>query len=297
MNISVLIKKSSASYELLDSGDGEKLERFGTYVLRRPDPQVLWKKNNEFAWNGADAFFSKQGARGSWAIGKNVPERWQIEMNGLYFYVRPTSFKHTGIFPEQASNWNWIEKKVSAARKDYGNKKPKILNLFGYTGGATLAAAKAGAEAVHVDGSKVAISWAKENAELSGLGDAPIRYILDDARSFVKREVRRGNRYDGIVMDPPTFGRGAKGEVWKLEEHFSELFDLCASILSDTPIFFLVNGYAAGYSSLAYKNNLEILVTAYGGVAEAGELAIEESGSGRLLPAGIYARWSASRNT
>lgn len=284
-----ILKTSGASdYELLDSGEGEKLERYGKFVLSRPDPQALWNKRLPASdWQKADAFFAHGGSKGGWKKKPNVPEKWKIEFAGLSFFIKPTAFKHTGLFPEQEPNWQWIIKNIKSA-----NRPVSVLNLFGYTGGATLAALSAGAEVVHVDGSKSAIAWAKENATLSGLADKPVRWILDDAREFVKREIRRGKRYDGIVMDPPAFGHGPKKELWKIENDFLGLMKICEEVLSASPLFFLINGYSAGYSAIAYGNNLLSFKEKFGGEIEKGELAIEESGGGRLLPAGIFARWS-----
>jgi 23S rRNA (cytosine1962-C5)-methyltransferase len=297
MNSSILITRASKDYELLDSGEGEKLERFGDVVLRRPDPQALWRKNlSETEWKKAHATFTREGQNGSWDIVKGTPEKWNIDFSGLKLAIKPTVFKHTGLFPEQSVNWEWLkrvignnlgEKEIKAAEK----KEPEILNLFGYTGGASLACAQAGAKVVHVDASTAAVNWAKENADLSGLRDKPIRWLLDDARVFVEREIKRGRKYDGIIMDPPAFGHGAKKELWKIEEHFLDLVENCKKILADEPLFFLINGYSAGYSALAYKNNLLDLEKQHGGKVEIGELAIEETGSKRLLPAGIFARW------
>lgn len=279
---------TSAEYELLDSGEGEKLERYGKFILSRPDPQALWNKLlPDSEWQRADAFFARSGMKGGWKKKSNLPEKWKIEFAGLKFFIKPTAFKHTGLFPEQEPNWQWIIKNIKSAGRPIS-----VLNLFGYTGGATLASLSAGAEVVHVDGSKSAIAWAKENATLSGLVDKPVRWILDDAREFVKREIRRGKRYDGIVMDPPAFGHGPKKELWKIENDFLGLMKLCQDILSDAPLFFLINGYSAGYSAIAYGNNLLSFKEKFGGEIEKGELTIEESGRGRLLPAGIFARWS-----
>ena len=203
-----------------------------------------------------------------------------------------TAWRRLGqlLFPEQLPNWDWMK---SVITKNHNKKAtPRVLNLFGYTGGASLACAAAGAEVTHVDGSKIAITWARKNQELSGLNDKPIRWILDDAVLFLKREIKRGNTYDAIIMDPPAFGRGPKGEVWKIEEQFSGLMELCSKVLSDKPLFFVVNGYASGYSPIAYQNSMKFLTDKFGGTIETGELAIEESGSGRLLPCGIFARWS-----
>lgn len=279
-----------AEYELLDSGEGEKLERYGKFVLSRPDPQALWNKRLPVSdWQKADAVFAHSGTKGGWKKNSRVPEKWKIEFGGFNFFIKPTAFKHTGLFPEQEPNWQWIINNIKSAGL---NRPASVLNLFGYTGGATLAALSAGAEVAHVDGSKSAITWAKENAVLSGLADRPVRWILDDAREFVKREIRRGVRYDGIIMDPPAFGHGPKKELWKIENDFLGLMKLCEEVLSKSPIFFLINGYSAGYSPIAYENNLSPLAKKFGGEIEKGELAIEESESGRLLPAGIFARWS-----
>jgi len=304
----ILTTSSEKDYELLDSGDGEKLERFGKFVLSRPDPQALWSKNLSPAeWDKADGVFNRGGndmedsddgkgktssknqssSKDRWKLKAAVPEKWQINFAGLKFFIEPTPFKHVGLFPEQKGNWEWMKEKLKNK-----NAKVEILNLFGYTGGATLACASAGASVVHVDGSKVAITRARENAELSGLANKPIRWILDDAREFVKRELRRGNKYDGIIMDPPSFGRGDKGQVWKIEEDFIPLFNDCLKLLSDKPLFFLINGYAAGYSAIAYVNNLKILQEKFSGTVEGGELTLKGKSS-RLLPCGIFARWSA----
>ncbi len=276
-------------YELIDSGDGKKLERYGDFVLFRPDPQSLWKPHLSYSeWNKADAVFIRKGKEVEWKKKQRLPESWNIDFGGLTFEIRPTTFKHTGLFPEQMQNWIWMERLVRNSKREI-----KVLNLFGYTGGASLACAKAGAEVCHVDGSKMALSWARKNQELSGLAEKPIRWILDDAVAFLKREVKRGNKYDGILLDPPAFGHGPKGEVWKIEENFDELLTLCKAVLSDKPLFFLVNGYASGYSPIAYQNNLLSLVEKYGGEIEIGELSIEEAKTERLLPCGIFARWNS----
>lgn len=284
----ILITKPSKDYELIDSGEGEKLERFGGYLLRRPDPQALWKKTlDEKEWKNANASFIREGDNAKWRTKEGTPKEWFIELAGLKFLIKPTAFKHTGLFPEQESNWLWIKNEIEKAGRPI-----KVLNLFGYTGGATLAALSAGAEVVHVDGSKSAITWAKQNAEASGLADKKVRWIEDDARKFVQREIKRGNKYDAVIMDPPAFGHGANDELWKIEEDFLKLLDLCEQILSDQPLFVLVNGYSAGYSAMAYENSLSPLVKKFSGQVEGGELTIEELKSGRLLPAGIFARWS-----
>jgi 23S rRNA (cytosine1962-C5)-methyltransferase len=288
MDYLILKTKPSADYELMDSGEGEKLERYGRFVFSRPDPQALWPRRlSEKEWQKADGKFLRSVESAEWKIKKEVSSRWQINLAGLDFWIKPTTFKHLGIFPEQVSNWDWIKNLVGGAKRQVS-----VINLFGYTGGATLAAASAGAEVCHLDGSKVAISWARDNATLSSLDKKPIRWILDDATKFVKREIKRGRRYDGIVLDPPAFGHGPGGELWKIEDNFLELVDLCFKLLSDKPLFFLINGYASGYSATTYKNNLLPLLEKYRGTLEAGELTIEEKGSDRLLPCGIFARWS-----
>ena len=318
LNTKIIVTEPSADYELLDSGEGEKLERFGKVVLARPDPQALWSKNlSASEWKKADGYFTHDN-KADWSLKPAAQERWAIELGGLKLWVKPTAFKHVGVFPEQASNWKWVESKISgesSKKKGEGSKKNdhsgknqptfsmlpassselsdsiEILNLFGYTGGATLACAKAGAKVVHVDGSKVAISWARDNALLSGLEKKPVRWILDDARTFVKREVKRGRKYQGIIMDPPSFGHGPEGELWKIEENFLSLVEQCFEILDTKPLFFLINGYAAGYSAIAYNNILLPLKEKFGGSIEMGEVAIKESGTERNLPCGIFARW------
>lgn len=295
METKILTTKPSADYELIDSGNEEKLERYGKYVLRRPDPQALWNKTlSETEWKNADATFLAD--KKVWKKKTDsMQNEWQISFDDLKFNIKPTAFKHTGVFPEQEPNWQWIKKIIQDSRfmnHDSQIKNPKILNLFGYTGGATLAALSAGAEVTHVDGSKSAVGWAKENAELSGLINKPVRWIIDDARKFVMREIKRGGKYDAIIMDPPSFGRGGKGEIWKIESDFIKLLEECSKILSENPLFFLVNGYSAGYSSIAYYNALKPLVEKYGGKFENGELTIQESKFGKLLPCGIFARWS-----
>jgi 23S rRNA (cytosine1962-C5)-methyltransferase len=295
-----LTTKPSKDYELLDSGGEEKLERYGSVLLARPDPQALWEKSlGAGEWARAQGRFERKGKEGVWHA-TDMPREWGIEFGGLNFLIKPTSFKHTGLFPEQLSNWEWVEdllRKASPLRRDIPrssaeNFAPQVLNLFGYTGGATLAAAKAGANVTHVDASKTAVAWARENAKRSGLEDAPVRWIVEDAMKFVKREIARGTKYDGIVMDPPAFGHGPKDELWKIEDDFIELVTLCQQLLSDTPLFFLINGYAAGYSPLAFAYNLEPVQKKFGGNIEYGDLTIAQKESDRLLPAGIFARWT-----
>ena len=286
--MSTHITPKEKQYTLLDSGEGMKLERFGAYVLARPDPEALWPKHLEAKeWAKADATFERKGATGSWKKDKSFPKSWNMDYAGLTFELRPTSFKHVGIFPEQLSHWTWLEEKIKNAGRPI-----KVLNLFAYTGGATLSAARAGAEVTHLDSSKVAIEWARKNAELSALKDAPIRWIEDDALKFLKREVKRGSKYDAVIMDPPAFGHGTGGALWKIERDFYELFTLAEQVLSDNPLALIVNGYTAGYSPLTLANNVQKIAEKFGGTVESGELAIQEEGSKRLLPAGVFARWS-----
>lgn len=289
------VTTASKDYALIDSGDGEKLESFGPFLLSRPDPQALWKKLlPETEWKKASGFFTRDEKKGEWKMAQGVPARWEISFGGLKFWIKPTAFKHIGLFPEQEPNWKWMGGLIENFLKKTNAEAPEILNLFGYTGGASLACAKAGAKVVHVDGSKVAITWARENSELSDLAKKPIRWILEDARAFVKREIKRGRKYHGIIMDPPAFGHGPESEIWKIEEDVVPLIEECSKLLVDKPLFFLVNGYSAGYSSLAYENALRPLTQKFAGTIEKGELTIKEKNSERLLPSGIFARWSNS---
>lgn len=275
-------------FEVLDTGDGEKLERWGDVILRRPDPQTIWPKADPALWKQAQAHYhrSERGG-GEWEFFTRLPERWTISHQGLKFYVRPTGFKHTGLFPEQAANWVWMAEKI----RESGRRDVKVLNLFGYTGGATLACAQAGAAVTHVDAAKGMVQWAKENRELSQLPETSCRWIVEDALRFVQREIRRGNHYDGILMDPPSYGRGPSGEVWKLENELYPLVDLCAQALSDTPLFFLINGYTTGFSASVLGNIARrCLVARYGGKVEADELCLTVT-TGGVLPCGTTARW------
>jgi 23S rRNA (cytosine1962-C5)-methyltransferase len=285
-----LSTKSSKDYELLDSGGEEKLERYGSFLLARPDPQALWdKKLPEEEWAKANARFVREGREGKWQTKESLPHEWQIKFGDFTFLIRPTSFKHTGLFPEQLSNWQWSEGLIKNAGRPIA-----VLNLFGYTGGASLAAARAGASVTHVDASKTAVTWARENAEASHLADKPVRWIIEDALTFVEREIKRGSRYDAIIMDPPAFGHGPKDELWKIEEDFVALVKLCMELLSQKPLFILINGYAAGYSSLAFAYNLEAIAKKFGGSIEHGDLTVAQSNSTRVLPCGIFARWQAA---
>ena len=279
-------------YELLDSSDGERLERWGKYILRRPDPQIIWKKAARHkAWNKADATYKRSSSGGGGWSKNTLPQSWNIsyESLGLTFVLKPMGFKHTGLFPEQAANWEWFSELIKKAGRPI-----RVLNLFAYTGGATIAAAKAGASVVHVDAAKGMVAQAKENAALSGLSDAPIRYIVDDCKKFVEREIRRGNKYDAVIMDPPSYGRGPSGEVWKIEDSVDELITLTASILSDEPLFFLVNSYTTGLSPAAMQYILGLKVESrYGGRLESGELGLRASSTNLAIPCGASARWQA----
>ncbi len=287
----ILKTTKQKEYELLDAGAGQKLERYGEYTMTRPDPEALWSKSlNKEDWDKADLEFIRKGNKTKWVIKDGVPKNWLIDFGGLKFSIAPSSFKHTGLFPEQLSNWVWMQDLIEK-KKDLYKDNISVLNLFAYTGGATLACARAGADVCHVDGSKTAVAWARSNAELSGLKDAPIRWIVDDVLMFLKREIKRGRKYDAIVMDPPSFGHGPKDELWKIEEHFLGLMNLCKEILSDEPLFVLINGYTAGYSPIAYENNLKDIMEGRNGKTEIGELVIEQSNSNKLLPCGIFARW------
>ena len=275
-------------YEVLDTSNGEKLERWGDYFLVRPDPQVLWdtpKKLRQWKKPNGHYHRSHKGG-GQWEF-FDLPKTWDIQYKELKFHLQPFSFKHTGLFPEQAVNWDWFSDKIRKA-----NRPIKVLNLFAYTGGATLAAAAAGASVTHVDASKGMVNWAKENAQLSGLREKPIRWLVDDCVKFVEREIRRGNHYDGIIMDPPSYGRGPKGEIWKIEDAIHPLVKLCVQLLSDDPLFFLINSYTTGLapSVLSYMMGVEI-VPQFGGTVKAEEVGLPVSQNGLVLPCGASGRW------
>lgn len=279
-----LLSTPWSDYELLDSGDSMKLERFGPIILARPETQALWKKARPELWESAQAEFSF-GEKGQWKLKRTVPESWPLAFGALHFSAHLTNFKHTGVFPEQAPNWTWVAERVKALGSS------NVLNLFGYTGIATLAAASAGASVTHVDASKQSLDWAHDNAKLSHLPDNAVRWIADDALAFAKREVRRGSKYDGIILDPPAFGRGAKGEVWKIEESLPALLAVLSGLLADKPgSFFLINGYAAGYAPRSFAQAVE---SAFGTVeGECGELHIKESSADRVVPSGMYVRFT-----
>ena len=275
-------------YEVLDTGDGEKLERWGDVILRRPDPQTIWPKADPQMWEKADAVYhrSEKGG-GPWEFRKTLPERWTLRWENLGFYVRPTGFKHTGLFPEQEANWRWMGKIL----RESGRTDVRVLNLFGYTGGATVACAAAGARVTHVDAAKGMVQWAKENRQLSGLPETSCRWIVEDALAFVRREIRRGNRYDGILMDPPSYGRGPSGEVWKLENELYGLVETCSQALSDEPLFFLINSYTTGFQASVLSNMIGKCVTPrYGGRTDSQELCLPVR-TGGVLPCGASGRW------
>ena len=280
-------------YELLDTSDGERLERWGSFILRRPDPQIIWKNSaTHKKWRQADAVYKRsQKGGGEWTK-NNLPEQWTISYGNLKFNLKPMGFKHTGLFPEQAANWDWFSNLIRQA-----DSPIKVLNLFAYTGGATLAAAAAGASVVHVDASKGMVAQAKLNAQISGLENASIRYIVDDCKKFVEREIRRGNRYDAIIMDPPSYGRGPSGEIWKIEDSVHELITLAASILSDKPLFFLVNSYTTGLSPAAMSYIVGLTVASkHGGAVRAEELGLPVTATGLCIPCGASARWQANKD-
>ncbi len=279
-------------YELLDASDGERLERWGKYILIRPDPQIIWKGVAKHpAWKKADGIYRRSTNGGGGWVKQKTPESWDISYGDLKFRLKPMGFKHTGLFPEQAANWDWFSSLIKKAQRPI-----KVLNLFAYTGGATVAAAKAGAQVVHVDASKGMVAMAKENAALSGLENAPIRYIVDDCKKFVEREIRRGNKYDGIIMDPPSYGRGPGGEVWKLEDSIDEFVGLASQILSDEPLFFLINSYTTGLSPMTMNYILDLKVKSrFGGKTESDELGLRVTQSGSFLPCGASSRWTCEK--
>lgn len=276
-------------YEVLDTSSGEKLERWGDYLLVRPDPQVIWntpRKNPGWKKKNGHYHRSSKGG-GEWEF-FNLPEEWSIHYRELTFRLKPFSFKHTGLFPEQATNWDWFSNLIRNA-----GRPVKVLNLFAYTGGATLSAAKAGAAVTHVDASKGMVTWAKENAAASDLSDAPIRWLVDDCVKFVEREIRRGNHYDGIIMDPPSYGRGPKGEIWKIEESIYPFIELTTQILSDDPLFFLINSYTTGLQPAVLNYMMQTAITPkFGGHTEASEIGLPVTDNGLVLPCGASGRWS-----
>lgn len=285
----MLIASDWKDYEVLDTGDGEKLERWNDIVLRRPDPQAIWPKQRPEIWRRADAHYSRSAkGGGEWTFFKELPERWTVRYRDLQFYVRPTGFKHTGLFPEQAVNWDWMAGLICAA-----GRPVRVLNLFGYTGGATLACASAGAKVTHVDAAKGMVQWAGENRRLAGIDETRVRWIVDDALKFVTREARRGNVYEGILMDPPSYGRGPGGEVWKLENELYGLVEACERVLAKDALFMLINSYTTGLQPAVLNNMLSMTV----GKSRAGRVTADEIvlpvTAGGVLPCGASGRWEA----
>ena len=278
-------------YELLDCGRGEKLERWGDKILIRPDPQAIWNTPRKLReWKVNDGRYSRSNTGGGHWDKRGLPQHWTVDYGSLTFQVGPMNFKHTGLFPEQAANWDFAQEQIRSAGREIN-----VLNLFAYTGGATVACAAAGAKVCHVDAAKGMVAWAKENARLSHLSDAPIRWIVDDCAKFVEREIRRGRRYDAIIMDPPSYGRGPSGEVWKLEENLYPFLELVVQVLSDKPLFFIINSYTTGLAPSVLGYMLDTLVTRrYGGHSECQELGIPVTASGLALPCGATGRWMAS---
>lgn len=283
------VAKDWKDYEILDMANGEKLERWKDVILVRPDPQIIWEqKTFPEKWKNANARYQRSSTGGgAWQYQKKLPTSWQVKYKELTFHIKPMGFKHTGLFPEQAVNWDWMISKIQNEKREM-----KVLNLFAYTGGATVACGYAGASVCHVDSSKGMVAWAKENVQASGLANRPIRYIVDDVTKFVSREIRRGNKYDAIIMDPPSYGRGTNGEVWKFEENIGELVKLCTQVLSENPLFFLINSYTTGISSVVLENILKLTVgKKYQGKVTSGEIGLPMSNSNLILPCGIYGRW------
>lgn len=288
----MFLADSWKDYELIDCDKGEKLERWGSHLLVRPDPQIVWTlppQERSPLWKKAEARYLRSSAGGGrWDIHRPLPDSWQIGYRDLTFGVKPMGFKHTGLFPEQAVNWDWFSNII----RNSGRKDVQVLNLFAYTGGATIAAAAAGASVCHVDAAKGMVSWAKENAILSGLGDHPIRYIVDDVKKFVEREARRGRKYDGIIMDPPSYGRGPGGELWKLEQELFGLIQSCLKVLSDKPLFFLVNTYTTGLSGSIMETIFRLtLLQRYGGTFAVDEVGLPITKQNLVLPCGYSSRW------
>ena len=275
-------------YEILDMANGEKLERWGKYTLVRPDPQIIWKSPSfPEKWKTSNATYKRsRSGGGAWNYKQKLPASWQVQYKNLTFNIKPMGFKHTGLFPEQAVNWDWMMDKIKMARRPI-----KVLNLFAYTGGATVACLSAGASVCHVDSSKGMVAWAKENVISSNLQDKPVRYIVDDVIKFVQREIRRGNTYDAIIMDPPSYGRGTSGEVWQFEENIGDLVELCTKVLSNNPLFFLINSYTTGISAEVLSNILKINMKMHKGKISAGEIGLPMNSSNLVLPCGIYGRW------
>lgn len=285
-----------SDYELIDSASGEKLERWGKIILRRPDPLAVWTNKTSPLWDGAHAHYYRSNTGGGhWEYNKKLPEKWQIKFENLTFNIKPMNFKHTGLFPEQAANWVWFSNLIRSAVSE--GRQVRVLNLFAYTGGATVAALEAGAAVTHVDAAKGMVLWAKENVASSGLEKQNIRYIVDDVLKFVLREQRRGKTYDAVIMDPPSYGRGPGGEVWKIENELYPLVCECVKLMSDTPLFFLINSYTTGLSASVLSNILSLTMkNKFGGKVSADEIGIPmQSKSGLPLPCGISGRWQINK--
>lgn len=282
-----------ADYELIDSGNERRLERFGTFIFDRPEPKALWAKSlPQTEWQKAHAvYYRSDKGGGSWKFVKQVPPEWKIQWRDLTFLMKPTGFKHMGVFPEFESIWEWEQDLIKKTVTEKPNYQPHILNLFGYTGASTLAAAAAGAKVTHVDGSREVVTWARENAKISRLEDKPVRWLIEDILTYVKREVKRGTKYDGIIIDAPKFGRGDRGEVWKIEEHLPKLMDLCMQILSSDPLFVLLVSYATEYSAITLDNILSQKMKPFKGTVESGEMTLHQSSNSFLLPTAMYSRW------
>lgn len=293
------VTKKNKDYELLDMANGEKLERWGKYTLIRPDPQIIWsKKEKPDLWKAADARYIRSNTGGGhWELKRSLPASWEVKFEDMTFNVKPMGFKHTGLFPEQYTNWIYMQNVIKEASYKNPEREIKVLNLFAYTGGATVACLKAGASVCHVDSSKGMVAWAKENVKSSGMEDAKVRYIVDDVVKFVKREIRRGNKYDAIVMDPPSYGRGATGEVWSIEKDLENLTKLCVELLSENPVFYIVNTYTGGLSGTVISNVLNMVMKdARPDLLKKGEIVTEEIGiessaTGIILPCGITTKW------
>lgn len=281
-------------YECIDACNGEKLERWGGIILRRPEPQAMWSGNFDSKWNSADGFYYRSSSGGGyWDFKSTLPEFWTVNYKDLKFKVTPTNFKHTGLFPEQATNWDFMMNKISKAVSL--GREVNVLNLFSYTGAASMACAKAGAKVVQVDSSRGMTEWAKENMHLCGLDDASIRFIVDDVIKFVQREYRRGHKYDGIVMDPPSYGRGPNKEVWKFEKNMTFLLEEVIKIMSDEPLFLLINSYTTGISNIVLSNMIKTMVLPiYPGKVDSGEVGLKVSNNNLVLPCGIYGRWESN---
>ncbi len=284
----MIVADQWTDYKLLDAGNGEKVESWSGTLLRRPDPQAIWPWTKKDVKDQVDAHYHRSKAGGGeWEYKSKIPSSWRVHYKNLTFKIEPTGFKHTGLFPEQAANWDWISEKITQA-----GRPVSVLNLFAYTGGATCACLAAGASVCHVDASKGMVAWARENVALSGLTDKPVRFIVDDCMKFVQREIRRGRLYDAIIMDPPSYGRGPNGELWKLEDELFSLVDVLKDVMSDQPVFFLLNSYTTGFSPRVSANMLELCISKkFGGRVSCGEVGLPITDSSIILPCGTFARW------